>query len=102
MWHVHVGDCGVCIVGKMSKDIGIEVRKGTVVSLVPTLFGYFLGIPSLYVFSFFTSRARAVGPKIILHVFCVCVCVCVCVRPQISCALNYVITLLCHYSHKRY
>ena len=32
--------------------IGMGVRKGTVVSLVPTLFGYFLRIPSLYVFSF--------------------------------------------------
>ena len=38
---------------KMSKDIGMEVRKGTVVSFVPTLFVYFWGIPSLYVFSFF-------------------------------------------------
>ena len=32
------------VVGKMSKDIGLGVRKGTVVSFVPTLFG---GIPSL-------------------------------------------------------
>ena len=40
------------MVGKMSKDIGMGVRKGTVVSFVPTLFGCFLGIPSLYVFSF--------------------------------------------------
>ena len=37
------------VVGKMSKDIGMGVHKGTVVSVVPTLFGYFLGIPSLYV-----------------------------------------------------
>ena len=29
------------------KDIGMGVRKGTVVSFVPTLFGCFLGIPSL-------------------------------------------------------
>ena len=41
------------VVGKMSKDIGMGVRKGTVVSFVPTLLGCFLGIPSLYVFSFF-------------------------------------------------
>ena len=40
------------MIGKMSKDIGMGVRKGTVVSFVPTLFGYFLGIPSLYVSSF--------------------------------------------------
>ena len=33
-------------VGKMSKDIGMGVRKGTVVSFVPTLFAYFWGIPS--------------------------------------------------------
>ena len=39
------------MVGKMSKDIGMGVRKDTVVSFV--LFGYFLGSPSLYVFSFF-------------------------------------------------
>ena len=41
MWHV--GNCGVRVVGKMSKDIGTGVRKGTVVSFVPTLFGCFLG-----------------------------------------------------------
>ena len=41
------------VVGKTSKDIGMGVRKGTVVSFVPTLFGCFLGIPSLYVCSFF-------------------------------------------------
>ena len=35
------------------KDIGMGVHKGTVVSFVPTLFGYFLGIPSLYVSSMF-------------------------------------------------
>ena len=40
------------VVGKMSKDIGMGVRKGTVVSFIPTLFSCFLGIPSLYVFSF--------------------------------------------------
>ena len=33
--------------GKMSKDTGMGVHKGTVVSFVPTFFGYFLGIPSL-------------------------------------------------------
>ena len=38
---------------KMSKDIGMGVSKGTVVSFVPTLFGCFWGIPFLYVFSFF-------------------------------------------------
>ena len=43
----------VCVVGKMSKDIGMGVRKGTVVSFVPTLFDYFLGIPALYVSSFY-------------------------------------------------
>ena len=35
------------VVGKISKDIGMGVRKGTVVPFVP------LGIPSLYVSSFF-------------------------------------------------
>ena len=44
----HLGDCGVRVVGKMSKeiDIGMGVRKGTVVSFVPTLFGCFWGILS--------------------------------------------------------
>ena len=51
----HVGDCGVHVVGKISNDIGMGLRKGTVVSFVPTLFGCFLGIPSLYVFSFFLN-----------------------------------------------
>ena len=37
----------------MSKNVGMGVRKGTVVLFVPTLFGCLLGIPSLYVFSFF-------------------------------------------------
>ena len=43
------------VVGKMSKDIdiGMGVRKGTVVSFVPTLFDCFLGISSLHVFPFF-------------------------------------------------
>ena len=41
MWHV--GDCGARVVGKMSKDIGMGVCKGTVVSFVPTLFGCFFG-----------------------------------------------------------
>ena len=40
----------VCVeVGKMAKDIGMTIRKG----IVATLFGCFLGIPSLYVLSFF-------------------------------------------------
>ena len=39
---------------KNIKDIGMGVRKGpTMVSFIPTLFGCFLGIPSLYVSSFF-------------------------------------------------
>ena len=41
------------MVGKMLTDIGMGVRKGTVVSFVPTSFDWFLGIPSLYVSSFF-------------------------------------------------
>ena len=47
MWQV--GDCGMRVVGKMSKDIGMGVRKGAVVSFVTTLFSCFLGIPFLYV-----------------------------------------------------
>ena len=41
------------VVGKMSKDIGMGVCKGTVVSFVPSLFGCFLGIPSLFILKFF-------------------------------------------------
>ena len=33
-------------------EMGMGVRKGTVVSFVPTLFGCFLGIPSLCLFIF--------------------------------------------------
>ena len=36
-------DCDVLAVGNMPKDIGMGVHKGTVVSFVPTLFGYFFG-----------------------------------------------------------
>ena len=55
MWHV--GDCVVLMVGEMSKDIGMGVHKGTVVSFVPTLFGCLacLGIPSLCGFHFFVT-----------------------------------------------
>ena len=45
------------------------------------------------------KRAQSLHPagtEIALR-FCV---VCVCVRPQLSCALSYVISLLCHYSHE--
>ena len=52
------------------------VRKGTVVSFVPTLFGYFLGIPSLYVFPFFEmfscdfiSMSVMLSPLGSMHVF---------------------------------
>ena len=44
--------------------------------------------------------ACSAGPKIALRSR-VCVFVCVCVYPQLSRALNYVIPLQCHYSHKR-
>ena len=37
----------------MSKDIGMGVCKGTMVSFVPALFGCFLGIPSLLCLLFF-------------------------------------------------
>ena len=50
---MYIGDCGVCVVGKKAKNIGKGVRKGTVVSFIPTLFGYILEIPFLYVFSCF-------------------------------------------------
>ena len=64
----------MCVVGKMSKDIGVGVRKGTVVSFVPrcTLFGSFLGIPSLPAGR--ALHARPAGPKIALRSR-VCVCV---------------------------
>ena len=51
MWHV--GDCGMHVVGKMSKDIGMGVCKGTVVSFVtyvPCLVTFWGFHP--YVFSF--------------------------------------------------
>ena len=53
MWHV--GDCGVHVVGKMSKDTGMGVCKGTVVSFVPNLVWLLFGIPSLYVLFIFLN-----------------------------------------------
>ena len=49
MWHV--GGCGVRVVGKMSTDIGMGVRKITVVLFVPRLlFGDSIPI-CLFIFS---------------------------------------------------
>ena len=45
VWHVR--DSGMCVVGKMAKDIGMAIR------VVPTLFGYFFEIPSLHTSSLF-------------------------------------------------
>ena len=42
----------VCVVGNKSKDIGMGIRKSIQCGVIPTLFGCFLGIPSLYVLSF--------------------------------------------------
>ena len=41
----------VCVVGNKSKDIGMGIRKSIQCGVIPTLFGCFLGIPSLYVLS---------------------------------------------------
>ena len=30
-----VGDCGMCVVGKMAKDVGTAIRKSIVVSFLP-------------------------------------------------------------------
>ena len=54
MWRV--GGCGTCIcdvVGKMAKDVGTAIRKSNCCGVVSTLFGCFLGIPSLHGSSFF-------------------------------------------------
>ena len=42
----------VCVVENKSKDIGMGIRKSIQCGVIPTLFGCFLGIPSLYVISF--------------------------------------------------
>ena len=42
----------VCVVENKSKDIGMGIRKSIQCGVIPTLFGCFLGIPSLYVSSF--------------------------------------------------
>ena len=39
----------VCVV---EKDIGMGIRKSIQCGVIPTLFGCFLGIPSLYISSF--------------------------------------------------
>ena len=45
----------VCVeVGEMVKNIGMTIRKGNC-GTIPTLFGCFFGIPSLYVLSFFVT-----------------------------------------------
>ena len=53
VWHGRDWSVCVCVeVGKMAKDIGMTIRKGYYCGTIPTLFGCFLGIPSLYVLSF--------------------------------------------------
>ena len=52
MWHV--GNCGVCVVGQ--KDIGMGIHKCTVMSFVPTLFGCFLGIPSIIMYFYLKKK----------------------------------------------
>ena len=52
MCAVHVKYCNHLLAVDMAvwhvyRGLWMGVRKGTVVSFVPTLFGYFLGIPSL-------------------------------------------------------
>ena len=49
-WVFHVGGCGVCVVGKMAKDLGTAIR--VVVLFLPCLVSFF-GIPSLHGPSFF-------------------------------------------------
>ena len=34
------GDCGVCVVGKMEKDVGTAIRKSIVVSFLPCLVAF--------------------------------------------------------------
>ena len=45
--------CGICVVGKMAKDVGTAIRKSSYCGVVSTLFDCFFGIPSLHSFSFF-------------------------------------------------
>ena len=76
------------MVGKMSKDIGMGVRKGTVVSFVPTLFGYFFGIPSLHVFSF--CKKKICDLFYINFPLYICLSVCLSVFcPHLSHVLRY-------------
>ena len=44
-----------------------------------------------------TQSVHSAGTKILLYIPA---SDCVCVHPQLSCALSYVIVLLCHYSHE--
>ena len=50
---MYKGDCGVCVVGKMSKDIGMGVRKGILWcrSFLPCLVTFWGFIP-LCLFNF--------------------------------------------------
>ena len=49
---LHVGDCGMCVVGEMAKDVGTAIHKSIVVAFLPCLASYFYEIPSLHVSSF--------------------------------------------------
>ena len=31
----HVGNCGMCVVGKRAKDVGMAIRKSIVLSFLP-------------------------------------------------------------------
>ena len=38
----HVGNCGLCVVGKMAKDVGMAIRKSIMLLFLPC-FVAFLG-----------------------------------------------------------
>ena len=49
MWHV--GGCGVCVVGKMAKDVGTAIRKS--IAIVVSCLVAFLGFYPYTVLHFF-------------------------------------------------
>ena len=52
MWHV--GGCGVCVVGKLAKDVWTAIHESIVLSFLPCLVA-FLGFHPYMVFHFFCN-----------------------------------------------
>ena len=73
----------------MAKDIGMTIRKGIVVSFLPSLVAFWGFHPYMF-FKCFYFRFR--GSVFVCVCICVCECVCVCVC---MCVCMYVCVCMC-------